>query len=254
MTLVFQHPANVDSRLARWDARWKTAALLPAAGIVAALATCQAAAVALLGSWLLLARAGLAARWYCARLGTVLLFLALFVVFVPLAVRPDEVPWYLGPVPLSPAGLTLALLVLLKGMAVVTLLMTWWATAPVETHLKALHSLRVPGLVVQLLLMTHRYLHLLIEEYRRLRIALRLRGYRQRANLHTYRTVGHVTGTLLVRSYDRAERVGQALRCRGFNGRFRSLTDFQATAYDVLVFGVVMASALGILAWDLAQR
>ena len=100
------------------------------------------------------------------------------------------------------------------------------ATAPLEVTLKAAHALRVPGLLVQLALLSYRYLFVLGDELARLRVALRVRGYRHRANWHSYRTVGHVAGTLLVRGYERAERVGQAMRCRGFDGRFRSLTEF----------------------------
>src|SRR5437868_4244073 len=83
------------------------------------------------------------------------------------------------------------------------------------------------------LVLTYRYTFLLAEELGRLRIALRVRGYRNRANLHSYRTIGHVAGTLLVRSHERAERVGQAMRCRGFDGRFRSLTAFRTRWPDV---------------------
>ncbi len=83
-----------------------------------------------------------------------------------------------------------------------------------------------------------------------MRIALRLRGYRNRANLHSYRTIGAVTGALLVRGWERGERVGQAMRCRGFDGRFRSLSDFHTTVADVLAFVVVVAAAVGVCMLD----
>src|SRR4029077_17601964 len=106
--------------------------------------------------------------------------------------------------------------------------------------LKAAHALHVPGLLVQLLVLTYRYLFVLSSELARLRVALRVRGYRNRATRHSYRTVGHVAGTLLVRGYERAERVGQAMRCRGFDGRFRTLTTFHTRAADLLAFLVLL--------------
>ncbi len=87
-----------------------------------------------------------------------------------------------------------------------------------------------------------------------MRIALRVRGYRNRANRHSYRTAGHVAGTLLVRGCERAERVGQAMRCRGFDGRFRSLTTFHTRPADVLAFGLITASAAALAAWDWLPR
>jgi cobalt/nickel transport system permease protein len=120
----------------------------------------------------------------------------------------------------------LALRLLAKAAAILTLMLVLLATAPLEATFKAAHALRVPGLLVQLAMLTMRYTFLFGTELTRMRVALRVRGYRSRVARHSYRTIGHVAGTLLVRGYERAERVGQAMRCRGFDGRFRSLTEF----------------------------
>ncbi len=254
MTLAFDLPACPPSPLSGFDPRWKLAALLPAAAVAAALQTPLAALGALLGAWLLLALGRMPLRWYLARLGVTLLVLLLFVGFLPFIPHAHETAWHVGPMALSPRGLELALVITLKTVAVLTLVLVLWATAPWEVTLKAAHALRVPGLLVQLVALTYRYLFLLREEVGRIRIALRVRGYRNRASLHSYRTVGHVAGTLLVRSSERAERVGQAMRSRGFDGRFRSLVDFRTRSLDVLGFTAVVAAAAGLLAWDILQR
>src|SRR5206468_8914038 len=104
--------------------------------------------------------------------------------------------------------------------------------------------------LVQIGLLSLRYLSVLAEEFMRLRIALRSRGYRNRAGLHSYRTIGQVAGTMLVRGHERSERVGQAMRCRGFDGRFRSLHDFGTRGTDVLFFAVTVIGAAAVLGWD----
>ena len=88
----------------------------------------------------------------------------------------------------------------------------------------------------------------------RLRVALRVRGYRNRATRHSYRTIGHVAGTLLVRSHERGERVSQAMRCRGFDGGFRSLTTFRTAPKDVIFFSLLAAGSAGLVFWDLHLR
>jgi len=108
----------------------------------------------------------------------------------------------------------------------------------------------VPGLLVHLALLSYRYLFVLADELARLRVALRVRGYRNRATRHSYRTAGHVAGTLLVRGYERAERVGQAMRCRGFDGRFRSVTAFRTTKADLLFCLLVAGGATAIVVFD----
>jgi cobalt/nickel transport system permease protein len=108
----------------------------------------------------------------------------------------------------------------------------------------------VPRLLVYLTLLTYRYVFLLLDELNRLRIALRVRGFRNAMTVHAYRTVGQVTGTLLVRGSDRADRVAHAMRCRAFDGRFRTLIAFRSTGGDVLMFIIVVGIAGGLLVWD----
>jgi cobalt/nickel transport system permease protein len=158
--------------------------------------------------------------------------------------------WELGPFTLSKSGVVLALVLLIKGLAIVALVLVLSATAPLGATLKAAQALRVPGLVIHLVLLTYRYLFLLAEELSRLRIALRVRGYRARGNLHSYRTIGRVAGVLLVRSHERAERVSHAMRCRGFDGRFRALVDFRTRWYDVVGAILILAVAAGLLCLD----
>jgi cobalt/nickel transport system permease protein len=241
-------PQCFHSPLGRFDPRWKLAALVPATVAAALLQSLWPALTAFLLALVLVSLAKIPWLWLGKRLAEVALFLALFVVWLPLAVPGDG--FDLGPLSLSFAGLTLAALVLLKALTIVILMLVLWTTAPMIGTLKAAHALHCPGLIVQLTVLTYRYLFLLLEELGRLRIALRVRGYRHRANLHSYRTVGHVTGALLLRSYEQAERVGQAMRCRGFDSQFRSLTEFQTRLADVVWFFAIILAAAGLLIWD----
>src|SRR5438128_818898 len=253
MTLPLEHLEIAASPLGRWDARWKMAALVPAAFLVALLRTLPCALLALAGAMLLVLLGRLPPRWYLTRIGALALVLCVFVVWLPFF-HAGPTTWQLGPLELSGEGLNLAALILVKGLTIVTLMLVLWATAPLDANLKYACALRFPCVVIHLCVLTYRYLLLLAEEMGRLRIALRVRGYRNRATLHSYRTVGHVAGTLLVRSYERAERVGQAMRCRGFDGEFRALAEFHTRGRDVAAFLIIMLSAAGLLLGDMTLR
>jgi cobalt/nickel transport system permease protein len=240
-------PESVVSRL---DARWKLAGLLLAAGVVACLQHLGPAVLALAATLLLAVVSRLPPRWFLARVGAVGIFLAPFLLSLPFLLHKREATFTLGPWTV-PYGLGVALLLAMKALAIVTLMLVVLATAPLDATLKAAHALRIPGLVVQLGLLTYRYAFVLASEWRRLRVALRVRGYRNRSTRHSYRTLGHVAGTLLVRGLERAERVSQAMRCRGFDGRFRSLTHFRTGARDVLAFAGTTGLTAGLLLWDL---
>src|ERR1051326_1977875 len=244
MTLSFAPLPCPDSPLRRIDPRWKLAGILVALLGIALLRELPTAGAGLVLALALAAAARMPARWYLWRIAPLGLFVVFFVVSFPLLAH-DGVPWFeIGGLSVSWSGMRSALLIAAQAVALVTLALVVLVSAPLNQALTAAHALRVPGLLIQITLLAYQYLHVLTGEARRLRIALRVRGYRNRMTAHSYRTIAHVAGALLVRGHDRAERVAQAMRCRGFDGRFRCLESFRARWSDVASF----AAMVGIVA------
>jgi cobalt/nickel transport system permease protein len=250
MTLAFSEPSPTPSLLSGLDPRWRLAGLLLCAAAAATLHTLRATVVALAAALALALLARLPPTWFLRRLGAAAFFFALFAAPLPWLLLGEGPSWTCGPFRVSQHGVEAALLLTAKAITLLTLFLTVQAAAPLETTLKAAHSLRIPGLLVQLALLTYRYIFVLADELRRLRIALRVRGYRNRIRRHSYRTAGRIAGTLLVRGYERAERVGQAMRCRGFDGQFRSLNSFTTRPTDVAAFLFMAAGAAALAVWD----
>lgn len=244
MTRLLTPLTSPDSPLLRFDARWKLAALTVALVTTACLRTLPASAIAWGGAGTLAILARLPVKAFLEWIKIVLPALILFTIFLPFVV-PDPDPTRVGPIHLSLPGLRLALLFILKALAIFTLALVLTATSPMHATLAAAASLRVSGRLVHIAMLTYRYLFLFAGELGRLRMAVRVRGYRNRPTMHCYRTIGNVAGTLLVRSSERAERVAQAMRCRGFDGRFRSMTEFRTRPIDIIGF---VAIAVGFTA------
>ena len=240
----------LESPLRRFDPRWKLAALTISLVVTACLQTPVTAAIALIGAVILAGLARLPIPAFFERLKIVLPALVLFTIFLPFVV-PDPEPILIGPIHLSSSGLRLALLFILKALAIFTLTLVLTAASSLSETLQGAASLRVPGTLIHIAMLTYRYLFLFANELGRLRLALRVRGYRNRPTMHCYRTIGNVAGTLLVRSSERAERVAQAMRCRGFDGRFRSLTEFRTRATDVAGFALIAGEYAALLAWEI---
>ena len=239
-----------DSLLARRDPRWRLAAFVLAITGVAILRG-PLPSVAALGMAFLLAVVGrIAGRWYRDRIGVLLLTLVPFLIVVPFAVGRGERLWEWRFLHVTDAGLIVALTLAMKTVALVTLALTLLTTAPMHTTLAAAGKLGVPRLLVHLTLLTYRYTFLLLDELNRLRIALRVRGFRNAMTGHAYRTIGQVTGTLIVRGSDRAEHVAQAMRCRGFTGQFHTLAVYRCRPADVSMFILVGIPIGGLVAWD----
>jgi cobalt/nickel transport system permease protein len=255
MTLAFDAPAGAPSRLRGRDPRWLLAGFGLATAGAAAVQSPAAAAAASAASAGLAIAAGLPRPWLLRRLGTLALALLPLLVLLPLTIDPAGPAWLeWGWLRASARGTELAATLALRALAVLALALTLLASATVTDLARAGRSLLVPGLIVQLFLLSYRYTFVLADELFRLRVAIRSRGFRARMDRHTYRTVGHVTGTLLVRGTERAERVAAAMRCRGFDGHFHTLTHFRTRPADVVTFVLLAAAATGLVVWDLAER
>lgn len=247
--MQIRHRTVRPSWLSRRDDRWQLAAFVVGLVGVALVDRPGPAAAALAGAiaWAVLGR--VSANQLVMRSLVVAVSVLPFVVLVPFLVDGVEVARW-GRIAVTDHGLESAAVIALKTIALVTLA-TALLTASTMAHLAvAAGRLGVPRLLVQLILLTHRYTFLFIEELGRLRIALRVRGFRNAATGHAFATVGRVAGTLIVHGADRGERVAQAMRCRGFDGRMRTIHAARTTASDVLLLLATLTGAVAVVSWD----
>lgn len=147
---------------------------------------------------------------------------------------------------LSRAGLLLAALITVKANAVVLIFISLLATSSVASLGHGLQRLRLSPRLCLLLLFSYRHLFLIHEEFQRLHRTAELRCFRPRTNIHTYRTYGHLLGMVIVRSWNRAARVQQAMLLRGFDGVFRSLDDAAMRRSDALLLAALIIAGLGL--------
>jgi cobalt/nickel transport system permease protein len=242
--LSIQEPFSEGASLAhRLDPRGKIVVAALFAILVAAAQTYVLALAGLALALLFLALARLPVKQVAVRLLVVNSFVFFLWLVLPFT-YPGEAAWSLGPLTATRQGLAHTGLITLKSNAIIIALMALIATVPIVTLGQALHTLRLPDKLCHLLLFTYRYIYVFEQEYRRLVQAMKIRGFRPRTNLHTYRSYANLTAMLLVRSFDRAERVFAAMRCRGFQGTFYSLKTFTWQRRD----GIFLAAALVALA------
>jgi cobalt/nickel transport system permease protein len=238
-----------DSLLHRCDPRAKICLSLPYAVTAALLTTLPAAALALAVSAGLLSLARLPLIPVLKQLALVNLFILFLWLFLPFS-APGNPVFSLGPLTCTREGIALAGLISLKSNAVVVSIMALLATSTVPSLGHALSRLRIPDKLTFLLLISYRYLHVIVEEYQRLTDAARIRAFRPGTNLHTYRTYGYLLAMVLLNSYDRAQRVYQAMLLRGFQGRFYSLQEFRLAKRDVAVGLGLAAAVCGLIVLD----
>ena len=169
-------------------------------------------------------------------------FIVFMIALLPFTV-PGEPIFELFGMPASKEGFLAALAIALKAMAIVMMAMALLGSMEAVTLARALRSLGMPERLVHLILFTVRYIDVLHQEYRRLRTAMKARGFQPTNSRHTYVSFGYLIGMMLLRALERSERILQAMKCRGFSGRFFLQSDWRLSRGD-FAFSVLFAALI----------
>jgi cobalt/nickel transport system permease protein len=147
------------------------------------------------------------------------------------------------------AGLLAAKAVLLKSLISGATAVLLVCTTPFAGLLRALERLHFPRLLLTIIAFLYRYLFLLQGEFLRLTRAARSRNWQAGPLRVRLAAAGGIVGSLFLRTYSRGERVYTAMLARGYDGRFRTLTDPPLTrgAAELSALGVFLVLVLGIL-------
>ncbi len=145
-----------------------------------------------------------------------------------------------GPLFFSLAGLRLASLITLKTNSIVLACIALLTTSTVVDMGYGMQKLFIPKKLSLLLLFSYRYIILIYEEFKRLGRAAQLRCFSPGTDIHTYRTFGYLFGMTLVKSWQRAERVNEAMVLRGFEGTFYSLNESFLERRDIFIGGILV--------------
>lgn len=169
-------------------------------------------------------------------------FIVFMLLLLPFTV-PGEAVFTVAGHGASREGMVQAARIALKANAVVLALMALVGSMESVTLGHALHRLGVPANLAHLLLFTVRYIEVIHQEYLRLRIAMKTRGFQPANSRHTYRSFGYLIGMMLVRALERSERILQAMQCRGFSGVMPLLDSFRFGRRDI-AFALVMTGVV----------
>lgn len=240
-------PVRVSFGIAALDPRTRLLGAFAGVLAVALLSSLWVLAAAALGAFALALVAGPGAAALMRRLIHLEGFMLVLLALLPFTV-PGTPLFGAPPFVASAEGFARAVQILLKvnacGFLVFALL---GGLEPVRIGAAAL-ALMAPERLVQLFLLVVRYGGVLRAEAARLQEAMRARAFAPRASLtwslHTWRTYGHMLGMVLVRALERAERVSEAMRCRGFSGRLPASAERPALGAADLAFALLLAAAI----------
>ena len=155
---------------------------------------------------------------YLARRMVVETPVLVFALLLPLVATGPDVD-VLG-LSLSRPGLVAAAALLVKATLGVVASLLLAATTEPRDLLAGLERLRVPAQLVQIMGFMVRYLDVVTDELRRMKVARESRGFTARDPRH-WPVLGRSAGALFIRSFERGERVHLAMVSRGHDGSAR---------------------------------
>lgn len=243
------------SLLHRWDVRCKVVTILLCSFGIASLNHLKPVLIAIGLSLTILLIGKISFTKVLFRLLAISGFVGMFLVVMPFSVPTHDgdtvlvfngMDW-LG---LNLRGLLLAATIAAKAIAIALLMEPLLSTAPFPVTLHGLSRLGIPEMVGQMALLSHRYLNVFRHEARRMSSGMQVRGFRKRTELATLRAVGNFIGMLFVRSFERTERVFDAMRARGYRGRFPEPAELRLQTKDVVLSAGWIAVAAALILYD----
>ncbi|WP_248662187.1 cobalt ECF transporter T component CbiQ [Fuchsiella alkaliacetigena] len=160
-------------------------------------------------------------------------------IFIPFT-YPGTALFYLGPLTASYEGVIYALRITLRSNAIMLAMIALLSTSEMTSLLQAMKQLYIPEKLIYLFFFVYRYIHVIADEFSTLHNSVLNRGFKPRTNLHSYRTYAYLVGMLLIKSYDRSNRVYQAMLARGFKGKLYIRDNFSISVSDLLVFSATV--------------
>mgnify|MGYP006287650339 CR=1 FL=1 len=239
----------------RWDVRCKIVTMLAYSFAVASLRHLSAAAAAVLISLAVLLAAKVSFHKVVLRVLALAGFLGMLLIVMPLTVpaNPGDTLLVFGPLDwleVNVRGIVLAAAIGAKAMAVALLMEPLLATAPLPVTLHGLSRLGVPEMAGQMVLLSYRYLHVFSHEARRMTAGMKARGFEKKNSLDTMRALGNFLGMIFVRSFERTERVFDAMQARGYKGQFPAPGHLRITWLDILMTGLWVAAGTALVWFD----
>jgi cobalt/nickel transport system permease protein len=242
------------SALAHWEPRCKVVGLGALILAFSCLREPWLLLMALLVAGLVFRVSRLPGRFLLTRLRVPAVFLIAIGLLLPW-IDGTTILLRVGPLALRAEGLRTLAEIVVKFLAIFTVGVALFGTAPLPKSIRALRGLGLPRLLADLMLFAYRFVHEIGADLDRMRTAARLRGFdARRQGLRLLRTTTSLAATLLVRSHERAETVHCAMLLRGYGGAGDWGLQRVPRAADVLAALAAACAAVGMVAADLWLR
>ena len=254
MRLGLDEHAHLDSPLHQWEPRHKLVGLVLLIFAFSFVRQVQLLPPMLGVALVLFVASRLPFSFLVTRMRVPSLFILAMVILVPF-LSGRTVLWRLGPLAVRREGCLASLLIVTKFSAILTTGLVLFGTGPFLTTVKAMRSLGLPAVLADMTLLSYRYIYEIGDDLGTMETAMKLRGFpARRLSRRSLGVLASLTGSILVRSYERSERIYNAMVLRGYGHGPQWTDEFQACPVDGIKLGVTCMVVASLVAAELFLR
>ena len=166
---------------------------------------------------LIIRRSNIPLKTYLKRLTLDIPFI-LFALFLPfLSSGNNDMVFTLFSFEVYRTGLLEMFAILFKATAGLSMGIVLTATTTNIELIYGLQKLKLPLIIIAIMSFAIRYIDVFIDEFKRVKISMQSRGYIEKG-IKTLLPIAYASGAMLIRGYERGERVYLSMISRGFTG------------------------------------
>lgn len=256
MKLVLDQYAHLDSPLHRWQQSYKLVGLLSLIFAFACVQNLWLLPAMVIITVVLFHLSRLPWQFLLSRLRYPSWFLLGIVLFLPF-VSGETILFSWQNLSIRQEGCLDALLISVRFFCILTVSLTLFGTAPFLNSVRGMKSLGLPQVIVDMTLLSYRYLEELGDMVTTMQRAMKLRGFQFQKFSHRHlRVMAQLAGSILVRSYERSLLVYQAMILRGYGSQTaanqsKKIKLTAKDSYSVLATTITVALAIFLLIMEI---
>ena len=216
MKLILDRYAYLDSPLHRWQQSYKLVGLL---GLIFAFAFIQNVwllPLMVIVTGIIFGLSKIPLSFLLKRLRYPSWFIFAVIIFLPF-VAGENIIFRWGYLTIKQEGCWDAILISVRFLCILTVSLVLFGTATFLSSIKAMRCLGLPQVIVDMTLLSYRYLEELGSMLTTMQRAMRLRGFdAKHFSRRQLQILAQLTGTILIRSYERSLLIYHAMILRGY--------------------------------------
>lgn len=250
--------AHLQSPIHSWDPRFKLVGLLALIFAFSFVQNLRLLPFLLIITAIIFIISRLPMGFLISRLKYPGVFLLAVAIVLPLF-SGTTVIYSIGPISVHQEGFLDLLIIVVRFICILTLGIVLFGSAPFLTSIKAMRALRLSPILADMMLLTYRYIFEIGHELKTMETSMRLRHFQgRRFSPRGISTLAALSGTLLVRSYERSERIYKAMVLRGYGHEspagISGQAQFKSKGQDVIALVVMLIIAGAIIAAELTLK